>query len=126
MAFQQGVPSFEELPQRGQRRGSVRQKPHTPTYATFDRISGGTVLDLTEVLNLSETGVCIHTTAPVAPNRTLNLVLDLSDTKAYINTSGLVVWTDRFGRAGVQTTRPLVLIYALVSERSRTRFRVRL
>ncbi|HKN36792.1 MAG TPA: GAF domain-containing protein [Terriglobales bacterium] len=105
MAFQQGVPSFEELPQRGQRRGSVRQKPHTPTYATFDRISGGTVLDLTEVLNLSETGVCIHTTAPVAPNRTLNLVLDLSDTKAYINTSGLVVWTDRFGRAGVRFSK---------------------
>ena len=104
MAFQ-GVPSFEELSQSGKRRRSVRQKPHTPTYATFDWISGGTVLDLTEVLNISETGMCIQTTAPVALNRTLNLVLDLSETKAYINTSGLVVWTDQGGRAGIRFSK---------------------
>jgi putative methionine-R-sulfoxide reductase with GAF domain len=83
----------------------VRQKPHTPTYATFDWISGGTVLDLTEVLNISETGMCIQTTAPTAINRTLNLVLDLSDTKSYINTSGLVVWTDQSGRAGIRFSK---------------------
>ncbi|PYX81166.1 MAG: hypothetical protein DMG70_20865 [Acidobacteria bacterium] len=101
----QGVSSFEELPQSGERRRSVRQKPHTPTCATFDWISGRTVLDLTEVLNISETGVCIQTTAPVATNRTLNLVLDLSHTKTYINTSGLVVWTDRSGRAGIRFSK---------------------
>ena len=101
----QGVPSFEELPQSGERRRSVRQKPHTPTYASFDGISGGTVLDLTEVLNISETGMCIQTTAPVALNRTLNLVLDLSDTKTHIKTSGLVVWTDRVGHAGIRFSK---------------------
>ena len=104
MAYQ-GVPSFEELPQSGERRCSVRQKPHTPTYASFDWISGETVLDLTEVLNISETGMCIQTTAPVALNRTLNLVLDLSDAKTHIKTSGLVVWTDRVGRAGIRFSK---------------------
>ena len=49
--------------------------------------------------------MCIQTTAPVATNRTLNLVLDLSHTKTYINTSGLVVWTDRSGRAGIRFSK---------------------
>jgi putative methionine-R-sulfoxide reductase with GAF domain len=101
----QGVSSFEELPQSGERRRSVRQKPHTPTFATFDWISGGTVVDPTKVLNISETGVCIETTTPVATNRVLNLVLDLSETKTYINTGGLVVWADQSGHAGIRFSK---------------------
>jgi putative methionine-R-sulfoxide reductase with GAF domain len=99
------VPSFQDLPEPGERRRSVRQKAHTPTYASFDGIAGGMVLDLNEVLNLSEGGMCIQTTAPLAANRTLNLVLDLSATKTYINTTGLVVWTDKSGRAGVRFSK---------------------
>ncbi|HYL16890.1 MAG TPA: GAF domain-containing protein [Terriglobales bacterium] len=99
------VPVFQDLPESGGRRRSVRQKAHTPTYASFDGISGGMVLDLTEVLNLSEGGMCIQTTTPLAAHRTLNLVLDLSATKTYVNTSGLVVWTDKSGRAGVRFSK---------------------
>src|SRR5438067_2249567 len=71
-------------------------------YASFDGISGGMVLDLSEVLNVSETGIAIRSSAPLVPNKTLNLVLDLSETKTYINTSGFVVWTDKAGRAGIR------------------------
>lgn len=84
------------------RRTSVRQKVHSPAYASFDGFGSGMVLDLSEVLNVSETGIAVRTSAPLVPNRSLNLVLDLSETKTYINTSGFVVWTDKSGRAGIR------------------------
>jgi len=60
------------------------------------------VLDLTEILDLSERGMAIQSSAPLVPDRTMNFVLDLSETKSYINTSGYVVWADDSGRAGIQ------------------------
>jgi len=93
---------FHGVPRTSGRRGSVRQRVHSPAYASFDGISGGMVLDLSEVLNVSETGIAIRSSAPLVPNKTLNLVLDLSETKTYINTSGFVVWTDKAGRAGIR------------------------
>lgn len=80
----------------------MRQKVHSPAYASFDGFASGMVLDLSEVLNVSETGIAVRTSAPLVPNKTLNLVLDLSETKTYINTSGFVVWTDKAGRAGIR------------------------
>jgi putative methionine-R-sulfoxide reductase with GAF domain len=93
---------FQDLPARGDRRRSVRHKVHTPAYASFNGLAGGMVLDLSEILDLSETGMAIHTTSPLPPDRHLNIVLDLSETKAYINASGVIVWSDNAGRAGIR------------------------
>lgn len=93
---------FQGVSRTSGRRGSVRQKVHTPAYASFDGFASGMVLDLSEVLNVSETGIAVRSSAPLVPNKTLNVVLDLSETKTYINTSGFVVWTDKAGRAGIR------------------------
>jgi putative methionine-R-sulfoxide reductase with GAF domain len=96
---------FKDLPIRGDRRRSVRHKAHSPAYASFNGMVGGMVLDLSEILNLSETGMAIQATTPLPLDRDLNIVLDLSETKAYINTSGVIVWSDKAGRAGIRFSR---------------------
>ena len=89
----------------GNRRRHVRQKVHSPAYASFDGIAGGMVLDLTEVLNLGEGGMAIQANAALDVNRTLNLVLDLSETKSYVNATGMVVWTGKTGIAGIRFSK---------------------
>lgn len=86
---------------RGRRR-AVRQKVHTPAYASFNGGSDDMVLDLSEVLNISERGAAIQTSSPFEVNRVLNLCLDLSETKTYLHTTGQVVWADKAGRIGVR------------------------
>ncbi len=96
---------FQDLPTAGDRRRSVRLKAHTPAYASFNGLAGGMVLDLSEILNLSETGMAIQATSRLPLDRALNIVLDLSETKAYVNTSGVIVWTDKAGRAGIRFSK---------------------
>jgi putative methionine-R-sulfoxide reductase with GAF domain len=60
------------------------------------------VLDLNEVLDISEQGMAIQTAAPLDVNSSLDLSLDLSETKSFIHTTGHVVWSDRSGRAGIR------------------------
>jgi putative methionine-R-sulfoxide reductase with GAF domain len=106
MASQESPLSILEGAQRsGNRRRHVRQKVHSPAYASFDGIAGGMVLDLTEVLNLGEGGMAIQANAALEANRTLNLVLDLSETKSYVNATGMVVWTGKNGVAGVRFSK---------------------
>ncbi len=96
---------FEDVPRTRDRRRTVRQKVHSPAYASFDGIGGGMVLDLTEITDISEAGMSLHTASVLTANRTLNLVLDLSETKTYINTTGYVVWTDSSGHAGIRFSK---------------------
>jgi putative methionine-R-sulfoxide reductase with GAF domain len=96
---------LEGVPKAGNRRRHVRQKVHSPAYASFDGIGGGMVLDLTEVLNLCEAGMAIQANAALDVNRTLNLVLDLSETKSYVNATGMVVWTGKSGVAGIRFSK---------------------
>jgi GAF domain-containing protein len=86
---------------RGRRR-AVRQKVHTPAYASLNGGSDDMVLDLSEILDISETGVAIQTSSSWEISRVLNLCLDLSETKSYLHTTGYVVWADRTGRIGVR------------------------
>jgi hypothetical protein len=78
----------------------VRHKAHTAAYASFDGAAGGMVLDLTEILDLSESGMSVRSDTPL-PTGPLNLVLDLSETKAYVKASGSVAWRDKSGRTGM-------------------------
>lgn len=84
------------------RRQFVRQKVHSPAYASLNRDSEDSVLDLSEVLDISERGVAIQTSSAWNANRVLNICLDLSETQTYLQTTGYVVWSDRKGRLGLR------------------------
>src|SRR5215470_2566796 len=84
------------------RRRVARHKVHTPAYASLMGSSQGAALELCEVLNISEQGMCIQVSVPLKPNRLLPLVLDLSETKTRIHTTGHVVWSDVSGKTGIR------------------------
>src|SRR5208282_4538886 len=86
----------------GDRRRLVRQKLHTPVYATFNGPDAGMVVDLSELLDLHEDGFAVQTSARLEPNRALTLCLDLPETKSYIHSSGQVMWSDDSGRGGIR------------------------
>ena len=86
----------------GERRRSVRQKLHTPVYASFSGGRTGTVVDLSELLDLDETGFAVQTNERLEVNRALSLCLDLTETGNYVHGSGQVVWSDDTGRAGIR------------------------
>lgn len=84
------------------RRRVARHPVHTPAYASLMGSSQSAALELCEVLNISENGMCIQLSAPMKPNRLLPLVLDLSETQTRIHTTGHVVWSDASGRTGIR------------------------
>jgi hypothetical protein len=77
------------------RRHSLRQKVNTPAFASFDGVTGGVILDL------SEEGLAMHTATPLEPHRRLSLHLSLSEA-TQLDTTGYVAWADALGRAGVR------------------------
>jgi putative methionine-R-sulfoxide reductase with GAF domain len=89
-------------PATGERRRRVRHKVHTPAYASLNGNSTGMVLDLSEILDISEDGVSILASPAPPVNQDVNLCLDLSETKGFIYTTGHVVWTDQSGRTGIR------------------------
>jgi hypothetical protein len=99
-----GAKAAENPPQTAfpnELRRRVRHKVHTPAYSSVDSSDTG-VLDLSEILDISEDGMAIQTSAPLQVNSKLNLCLDLSETKAYIHTAGQVIWSDGAGRVGIR------------------------
>ncbi len=88
-------------PLRGRRR-RVRQKVHTPAYASLNGSSSGQVLDLSEIVDISEGGMAIQTSSPLEARRSVNLCLDLTATSACIHTTGEVIWANRSGRVGIR------------------------
>ena len=79
-----------------ERRHCVRHKVHAPAFASFDGVTGGMILDL------SEQGMSMQTAAPQKPNRQLNMYLNLPDPVTNVQTTGYIAWADAFGRAGVR------------------------
>src|SRR6202007_1004845 len=82
-----------------ERRSCVRHKVNGPVFASFDGVTGGMILDL------SEQGLSMQTIAPVKmdpADRRLHLSLDLPDTDAHLETTGYIAWADALGRAGVR------------------------
>jgi putative methionine-R-sulfoxide reductase with GAF domain len=88
------VPGHQEnFPER---RRWLRHKVHTPAFASFDGVTGGVILDL------SEQGMAMHTASPLEPQRRISLHLSLPEPATYLDTTGYVAWADALGRAGVR------------------------
>ena len=83
------------------RRRRVRHKIQTPAYATFTGESKGAMLDLHEIIDISEDGVAIQCHSPLELERRVDLCLDLADCAEHIYTTGQVVWSSPSGRAGL-------------------------
>jgi len=85
-----------------ERRSRVRQKLHSPVYASFSGPQAGTVVDLSELLNLHEEGFAVQTSEMLEVNQPVALTLDLPETRRFIHGSGQVVWSDPSGRGGIR------------------------
>jgi hypothetical protein len=120
-----------QLP-NGERRRTVRQKLHTPVYVSFNTPQSGTVVDLSELLDLDEHGFAVQTALPrllhnpdlnttdlndadlnstdqnnnhndrLEVHRAVTMCLDLPETRKFVHASGQVMWTDDTGRAGIR------------------------
>jgi len=84
------------------RRRRVRQRVHTPAYASLNGSSSGQILDLSEIVDIHEEGMAIQASSAIEAQRRVNLCLDLTATKACIHTTGEVIWADRSGRLGIR------------------------
>jgi putative methionine-R-sulfoxide reductase with GAF domain len=79
-----------------ERRRCMRHRVNAPAFASFDGVTGGMVLDL------SEQGMSMQTAAPQKVTRPINLHLNLPDPVTNLETTGYIAWADAFGRAGVR------------------------
>ncbi|HWZ83115.1 MAG TPA: GAF domain-containing protein [Terriglobales bacterium] len=86
----------------GERRRRIRHKLHSPVYASFSRPNTGMVLDLNELLDLSEDGFAVQSNTRLEVNQSVTFSLDLTETKAKIHGAGRVVWGDSAGRGGIR------------------------
>jgi len=78
------------------KRHCLRQKVNTPAFASFDGVTGGMILDL------SEEGMAMQALAPLEPHSQLALKISLGEPPAYLETTGYVAWADALGRAGIR------------------------
>jgi len=78
-----------------ERRTCLRHEVHGPVFASFDGVTGGMILDL------SEQGLSMQTASPLEADQRLELRLDLPNSGA-LETTGYVAWADALGRAGVR------------------------
>jgi hypothetical protein len=78
------------------RRNALRQRVNTPAYASFDGVTGGMILDL------SEEGMAMQSLAPLEAHSILPMHVSLGEPTAYLETTGYVAWADALGRAGVR------------------------
>lgn len=86
----------------GERRRRVRHRVHTPAYVGVNGSPTAIALDLSEILDISEEGICIQSMSALQVDRVLNLRLELSETSTRINVSGVVAWADAPGRTGIR------------------------
>ncbi len=84
------------------RRRTVRQKVHLPAHAGVTGNSSANGLDVIEVLDLSEDGACIQTSFPLRTESRITLSLDLMETNSFVSIPGVVIWSDKRGRNGMQ------------------------
>jgi putative methionine-R-sulfoxide reductase with GAF domain len=87
-----------------ERRRCLRQMVHAPAFASFDGVSGGMILDLSEE-GLSMQMDCSLGARSVdidkEKGRPVRLEVDLSPS-GHVETTGYIAWADALGRAGVR------------------------
>jgi hypothetical protein len=88
--------------QQRDRRRRVRQKLHSPVYASFNGPQASMVVDLSELLDLHEEGFAVQAGEILEVNRPVALTLDLPETRKFIHGNGQVVWSDPTGRGGIR------------------------
>jgi len=108
------VPGTTWSTARDDRRRLLRHKLYTPVYATFNSSESATVVDLSELHDLSEDGFCVQTAPPSTDpagdvkkssfqvNDLVKICLDLPETKNYVHGSGVVIWRNDDGRVGMR------------------------
>ena len=101
------VPAPPARPSLPNRRRRVRHKIQTPAYATFTaepkgRKGSSAILDLHEIVDLSEDGIAIQCHTSLEADRQIDLCLDLAGSAEHIYTTGQVIWTNATGRAGLR------------------------
>jgi GAF domain/PilZ domain len=79
-----------------EKRHALRQKVNTPAFASFDGVTGGMILDL------SEEGMAMQAQSPLESHSLVPLHLSLGEPAVYLETTGYVAWADALGRAGVR------------------------
>ena len=90
---------------KAERRIRPRYKVQTPAYATTNRNSGYILPHLSEIVDISESGLCFQNPSQLEPDEGLELSLDLSETKAHISALATVVWSEPSGRTGLRFDR---------------------
>lgn len=84
------------------RRRRVRHKIQTPAYASFASEPNSGMLDLHEIVDISEDGIAIQCHSPLEVDQHVELCLDLAECAKQIFTAGRVIWTSPSGRAGLR------------------------
>jgi hypothetical protein len=79
-------------------RRCLRYMVHAPAFASFDGVSGGMILDLSEEGLSMQMG---HPLDGIDRERQVRLEIDLSPS-GRIETTGYIAWADALGRAGVR------------------------
>ncbi len=73
---------------------------HAPAFASFDGVTGGMILDLSEEGLRMQTGCGDPQALEREPH--VKLKVDLSAPEAHFETTGYIAWADALGRAGVR------------------------
>jgi hypothetical protein len=87
------------------RRRCLRQRMHAPAFASFDGVSGGMILDLSDEGMSMQTGNHLGRnvdSAGIEKDRRVKVQLDLTEPPAHLETTGYIAWADALGRAGVR------------------------
>jgi GAF domain/PilZ domain/Sel1 repeat len=85
-----------------ERRQARRHKIVTPAYANRGGSSQGAALDLNEILNLSESGMCMQAASTLPVGHLLPLGIDLTRGGETIRTVGYVAWSEASGKTGIR------------------------
>jgi putative methionine-R-sulfoxide reductase with GAF domain len=88
-------------PVTANRRRRVRHKVHAPAYATFSGASQSEMLDLYEVVDISEVGVAVQCPLPLKIDQGVDLCLDLAEARGQISVAARVVWSEPDGKVGL-------------------------
>jgi hypothetical protein len=83
-----------------ERRRCLRQMVHAPAFASFDGVSGGMILDLSEEGLSMQMGNASERQR-IDKDRRVRMEIDLAPS-GHVETTGYIAWADALGRAGVR------------------------